>query len=80
MLDTMERAIGAGPFLLGDRFTMADIIFGGTLSYMLMTKSLEARPAFTAYAERLTARPGSKAAHAKNESVVKQHNLKFPGS
>jgi glutathione S-transferase len=79
MLDTIERAIGAGPWLLGERFTMADVIFGGTVRYMLMVKSLEARPAFTAYAERLAARPACKAAQAKNEAVMKERNLKLPG-
>jgi glutathione S-transferase len=79
MLDTIERAIGAGPWLLGDRFSMADIIFGGTVRYMLMVKSLDPRPAFVAYAERLGARPASKAAQAKNEAVVKERGLKFPG-
>ena len=61
MLDTLERAIGGGPWLLGERFTMADVVFGASVRFMLRFKMLEARPAFVAYSERLSARPGGRA-------------------
>lgn len=75
MLTSIEEAIGQGPWLLGDRFTMADIIFGGTLRYMLRFKMIEARPSFTAYAERLDARPASQLAAKKNDEIAKAHGL-----
>lgn len=75
MLDAIEAAITPGPFLLGERFSMADIIFGGTVRYMLRFAMLEARPAFTAYAERLSARPASRVAEAKNTEIAKAHGL-----
>lgn len=75
MLETMEAAIGDGPWLLGDRFTMADVVFGGTVSYMLKFKMLEPRPRFTAYAERLSARPAFQAAEAKNAAIVQERGL-----
>ena len=40
---------------------MADVIFGGTLRYMLRFKMIEARPVFAAYAERLGAAAGAAA-------------------
>lgn len=75
MLDTMEKAIGAGPFLLGEQFTMADVILGGTLRYMMRFDMVEKRPAFTAYAERLEARPALQRAEAKNAAIAKEHGL-----
>jgi glutathione S-transferase len=75
MLDAMERAIGDGPWLLGERFTMVDTIFGGTVRYLLRFKMLEPRPAFVAYAERLSARPASLAAEAINAKTIKDHGL-----
>ena len=75
MLDALEHALRQGPFLLGERFTMADVIFGGTLHYMLRFKMLEARPSFAAYAERLGARPALQAAEARNAQSVKDHGL-----
>lgn len=75
MLDTMEKAIGAGPFLVGEQFTMADVIFGGTLRYMMRFDMVEKRPAFTAYAERLAARPALQRAEAKNAAIAAEHGL-----
>jgi len=75
MLTTMEHAIGKGPYLLGERFTMADIIFGGTVRFMLEFNLVEARPSFVAYAERLGARPAFQRAHEVNASVVRAHDL-----
>jgi glutathione S-transferase len=75
MLDAIEGAVTAGEFLLGDRFSMADVIFGGTVRYMLTFKMLEPRPAFTAYAERLAARPALQRAEARNAQIVAEHGL-----
>jgi glutathione S-transferase len=77
MLSAIESAVAKG-FLLGDTFSMADVIFGGTVRYMLMFKMLEPRPAFTAYAERLVSRPAYQRAEARNAEVRDAHGLKRP--
>lgn len=66
MLATMEAAIADRAYLLGDNFSMADVIFGGTLRFMLAFNTIEARPAFTSYAERLAQRPALQKAEAIN--------------
>lgn len=75
MIAAMEAAIGDGPWLLGDRFTMADVIFGGTVRYMLRFGMLDPRPAFAGYAERLAARPALQRANARNAAVVAERDL-----
>jgi len=75
MLATMEAALDGRAFLLGDTFSIADIIFGGTLRYMLSFNMIEARPAFTAYASRLDDRPASQRAVARNAAVAAEHGL-----
>jgi glutathione S-transferase len=75
MLGAMESAIAGRRFLLGDDFSMADVIFGGTIRYMLTFKMLEPNPVFTAYAERLAARPALQRADARNAAVAKAHGL-----
>jgi glutathione S-transferase len=75
MIASMEQAIGKGPFLLGDTFSMADVIFGGTVRYMVSFKMLEPRPAFVAYAERLAARPALQKAEARNAAIRKELGL-----
>lgn len=75
MIETLERGIGAGPWLLGERFTMADVLVGGSLRWMLRFKMIEARPTFQAYADRLAERPALQAAEARNAAVMAEHGL-----
>jgi glutathione S-transferase len=75
MLDTISFAIGEGPWLLGKEFSMADLIFGGTLRYMSMFGMLDKRPEYEAYIERLSARPASKKAREINDRIVEERGL-----
>jgi glutathione S-transferase len=75
MLKAMESAVANRAFILGDTFSMADVIFGGTLRYMMMVKMIEPRPAFTAYVERLSGRPALKRADARNAAITKERGL-----
>lgn len=75
MVASIERALSTGPYLLGETFSMADVIFGGTLRYMLTFKMLEPRPSFTAYAQRLGARPALQRADARNGAIRAQLGL-----
>jgi glutathione S-transferase len=75
MLRAMESALSGRDFVLGDRFSMADVTFGGTIRFMLRFKTLEPKPAFTAYNERLGERPALQRAEAKNLAIAKEHGL-----
>ena len=75
MLTAAEGAIGKGPFLLGEQFSMADVVFGGTLRFMIGFKQIEPSPAFTAYVERLDARPAALRAEARNAQMRKSLGL-----
>ena len=75
MVNAMEGAVADRQYLLGDRFSIADVIFGGTLRYMLKFKMLEPRPAFTAYSERLDARPALQRAEARNAAIAEERGL-----
>jgi glutathione S-transferase len=56
-LTVLERAITPGPFILGERFSAADVYIGSQIGWGMMAKSLEPRPAFVQYFERCAARP-----------------------
>jgi glutathione S-transferase len=56
-LNALETAITPGPYILGDRFSAADVYVGSQIQWGMMVKSLEPRPKFQQYAERLAARP-----------------------
>jgi glutathione S-transferase len=75
MTSAIESALAGRSFLLGDRFSMADVIFGGTLAYMVRFKMLDGSPAVTAYVERLQARPALQRAEARNAAIVAERGL-----
>ena len=75
MIGCMQSAIGGRKWLLGEQFSMADAIFGGTVSYMLRFKLLEPLPEFTSYSERIEQRPARQRANAINAKVAEEHGL-----
>jgi glutathione S-transferase len=75
MLDTISEAIGDGPWLLGETFTMADVVFGGTIRWMTMFGMLEKRPEYLSYVERLDARPAWVKSREVNDRIVEERGL-----
>jgi glutathione S-transferase len=57
VMNGIENAIAPGPYILGDRFSAADVYLGSQIGWGLMTKSIDPRPAFTEYVSRLSKRP-----------------------
>ena len=62
-LGALEKALAPGPWILGDRFSAADVYVGAQIGWGLYTKSLEPRPAFQSYLERCAQRPAYKRAN-----------------
>jgi glutathione S-transferase len=75
MLAATESAIAKGPFLLGEDFSMADVVFGGLLRFLILFKQVDPTPSLTAYVDRLNARPASQRADARNQSMRKELGL-----
>lgn len=69
-MDTLEKAVSAGPFIAGDRFTAADLWVGAMVNFMLTFKLLEPRPAFTDYAARMTDRPAFRRAEEIDNALI----------
>jgi glutathione S-transferase len=68
-LGAIERAIEPGPWVLGDKFSAADVYLGAQLQWGMMTKSIEARPAFAEYVGRIAQRP----AFGRYQEQTKKH-------
>mgnify|MGYP000935949405 CR=1 FL=1 len=75
MVAATESAIANKSFVLGDDFSMADVVLGGTLRFMMDFKQIEPTSSFSAYVERLNARPAYQRADAKNKAMRKQLGL-----
>jgi len=54
-----QAAASANPYLLGDRFTAADVYLGAQIGWGMQFGSLEKRPAFEAYFARISSRPAA---------------------
>lgn len=68
MLDGLEAAVSAGDYLLGDRFSAADVYVGAQIGWGLQFGTIEARPAFETYWTRLAARPAHVRATALDDA------------
>lgn len=67
VFDTVSATLIPGPWLLGDRFSAADVMVGSGIGYMLGFNVVPKRPEYLAYVERLEARPAHKAAKAADK-------------
>ena len=57
MLKTLVDQLAKGPYLLGERFTAADVLWGTALRWTTMFKLVPETPVITGYIERVTSRP-----------------------
>jgi glutathione S-transferase len=72
VIDTLEKAITPGPYILHERFSAADVYIGSQLGFGMMTKALEPRPSFQSYVGRLSQRPAFKRFEAQSEKLLAQ--------
>ena len=61
---TVESMTPATGWAMGERFTAADVVFGGALAFFSGFQMMEASPKVAAYLERLKARPAYGASHS----------------
>lgn len=69
-VDALEGAVAGGPWLLGDRFSAADVYVGSQVSWGVQFGTLPGRPAFAAYAARLHAREAYARAAALDDAAM----------
>jgi glutathione S-transferase len=63
VLSTLEKALAPGPWILGERFSAADVYIGSAIGWGLRMKGIEPRPMFQKYFERCEQRPAQKRAN-----------------
>jgi len=57
VMKVLEDAVSRAEYLVGGRFSAADVYIGSQIGFGLMFGTLEKRPAFQQYWQRLSARP-----------------------
>jgi glutathione S-transferase len=70
VMDALERAVSGSEFIAGDRFTAADVYVGSQIGFGLMFNSIDKRPAFERYWQRISARDANVRARAMDDALI----------
>lgn len=65
VLKSIDVALSAGPYILGDKVSAADIVMGSLLNFATMFGAIEKKGKIADYIDRMTARP----AYAKMQEI-----------
>jgi len=69
-MNTLGNAVSRGEYLLGDRFSAADVYVGSHIAFGLQFGTIEKRPAFERYVSRLFARPAALRAKQIDDDIA----------
>ncbi|MDE1895188.1 MAG: glutathione S-transferase N-terminal domain-containing protein [Pseudomonadota bacterium] len=70
MLNTFTDQLARGPYLLGETFSAADVLWGTALNWMTRFKLVPSLPLILAYVERVTSRPAMRRAAALDAELA----------
>jgi len=71
MLNTLRDQLDKAPYLLGERFSAADVLWGTALRWTMMFGLVPDLPVLKAYAERVNNRPAALRARSKDAELAK---------
>jgi glutathione S-transferase len=69
-MNTLESAVSLGAYVAGETFTAADLYLGAHLGFGMQFGTIEKRPAFEAYWQRVSNRPAALRAKAIDDALV----------
>ncbi len=70
VMKALESAVSQGDYLLGDSFTAADVYVGSQIGWGLQFGSIEKRPGFERYWQRLATRPAARRAKDIDDALT----------
>ncbi|WP_299583965.1 glutathione S-transferase family protein [uncultured Microbulbifer sp.] len=71
-LDALSSVIKSSAYIVGDRFTAADVYIGAQLGWGLQFGTIEKREEFQEYVSRLSQREAFQRAHALDQALLKE--------
>ena len=70
VMNVLEHAVSTGSYLAGDGFTAADLYVGSQIGFGLMFGTIEKRPAFADYWQRVSSRPAYARANELDNALM----------
>ena len=70
MLATLTGQLAPGPWMLGERFSAADVLWGTALRWTTMFKLVPESPLFAEYIARVATRPAAVRARARDAELA----------
>ncbi|HCK84834.1 MAG TPA: glutathione S-transferase [Hyphomonadaceae bacterium] len=70
VLDALEGVVSQGEFILGDKFSAADVYLGSQIGWGVQFGTLEKRPAFEPYLARIMSRPAAVRARGIDDALI----------
>jgi glutathione S-transferase len=72
VMNALEGAVSQGDYIVGNRFTAADVYVGSHIGFGLQFGTIEKRPAFERYVARIGARPAAVRANKIDDDLAGQ--------
>ena len=79
VVDALEAAVSQSDYLAGDSFTAADLYVGSHIGFGMQFGTIEKRPAFERYWERIGTRPAALRAKEIDDALMPQPPNPAPG-
>ncbi len=70
MMKTLTDQLAKGPYLLGEKFSAADVLWGTALTWIVKFGLIEATPVIQAYIDRANVRPAAVKVRAKDAELA----------
>jgi glutathione S-transferase len=78
VIDALEGAVSRAEYVVGDSFTAADVSVGSSIGFGMQFGTIEKRPAFERYWQRLSARPAAVRAKEIDDALASQQQPPAP--
>src|SRR5215468_3470865 len=73
MLGALQAQLSKGPYLLGERMTAADFLWGVAFNWTMMFGLVPGNDVFKAYADRISSRPAFQRINAEDDEMAARH-------
>ena len=73
VIDALDGALSGREYLVGERFTAADVYVGSHIGFGMEFGTIEKRPVFESYWQRLASRAAASRAKQIDDPLMAQH-------